>query len=202
MITMVIPTYTLNKELEEIAWLCADSYKSQVDQIIIIEDGGTFSERLKKISDIYIYSKENVGFTKNVNRGWRMSEGDFTMIVNSDTFLIEGNLKDLCIPNKVSSPSIENQYVPRLAGPFWVVPREIKEQRGMLLEEMHTFESDSEYDNRVADIFQKVSSVIIHHREHKTVDPAGVNTQAQKDKDKAIHDKLKVEGKVKYVPIS
>lgn len=202
MITMVIPTYTITDELEELALFCAMSYRDQVDEMIITEDGGKFSQKLMDISDVYVYGKKNVGFTKNVNRGWKLSSGDFTMIVNSDTNLLQGNLRELCVPNKVCSPVIVNQYIERLAGPFWVVPKEVAKERGYLREELHTYESDSEYDNRVADIFQKVSGVEIYHKMHQTVDPAGVNTDEQKALDKQAHDKLLEEGEAVYVPVS
>ena len=38
-ISMVIPTYTKTKDLEKKAFVCAFSYKDQVDELIIIEDG-------------------------------------------------------------------------------------------------------------------------------------------------------------------
>lgn len=194
-ISMVIMTYTLTNELEEIAYNSALSYRDQVDELIITEDGGKFSNKLRDISDIYIYGKNNVGFTANVNRGWRVSSGDYTMIVNSDTYLSEGKLKDLCIPGTVTSPVIENQYIDRLAGPFFVVPREVTDQRGYLMEEMKTYSSDSEYDHRVKDIFKTIESVKVYHEMARTVSAAGVEGGKQQEKDRKVYQKLIEEGK-------
>lgn len=195
-ISLVIPMINLNPYLEDLAITAAVSYRDQVDQLIISEGGGNFSEKLRKIADLYLYSHENVGFTKNVNRGWRLAEGDFVMIVNSDTCLLHhGKLADLCIPGKVTSPIIANQYIDRLAGPFWCTPKEIAKERGYLLEELKTYSSDSEYDSRVKDIFQKVDTVQIYHEQAQTVKALGIEGGAEQDRDRKIYQKLIEEGK-------
>lgn len=191
-LTIVIPTYTLNAELEQMAYECIMSYKKQVERIIVCEDGGNYSERLRCVTDTYIYNKDNVGFTKNVNRGWRYSDADFTGIVSSDTYLYCGDISNLCIKGMVTSPEIINQSIPYLAGPFWVCPKDIYQKRGGLIETMHTYNSDSEYDYRVRDIFQKVPTVSIYHHMAQTVTIAGVNTPEQSEKDKEEYSKLKV----------
>lgn len=197
-ISMVIPTYTLNKSMEEMALICADFYRSQVDELIITEDGGLFSQELYDLADRYIYNKKNTGFTRNMNIGWATAYGDYTMLVSSDTHLVSGDLNDLCIPMTVTSPEIVNQSIERLAGPFFVVPKEIKEERGMLLEEMKIYCSDSEYDHRVKDIFQKVPTVKVFHKMMQTVGPAGVEGGEQQRKDREIYQRLIEEGKAAH----
>ncbi len=196
-ISLIIPTFTLNKELAELTIRCALSYKEHVDEIIIEEDGGLLNLDLMQVADRYHYNKENVGFTKNVNRGLRSAEGDYIMVVNSDTELMSGKLEDLCVPNKVTSPIIANQYIDRLAGPFFVIPRNILNERGYLLEELKTYSSDSEFDNRVADIFQKIETVKIFHHQAKTVKAAGIEGGKGQQRDREIYQRLKEEGKAK-----
>lgn len=176
MISMVIPTYTLNEELEEMAEFGALSYMDQVDELIITEDGGRHSKVLQEIADIYIYNFENQGFTKNVNRGWKVATGDFTMIVNSDTQLMEGNLIDLCIKGKVTCPITHTETVPYFWGAFFCVPREIKQKYGMLNENLpdKNYGSDSEYEKRISGIYQPVQTVEILHKLHATTDVAGI----------------------------
>ena len=190
--SIVIPTYTLDAKLEQLAYDCARSYKQYVDKIIICEDGGKFSPKLQTIADTYIYNWDNVGFTKNVNRGWKYSDADFTGIVSSDTYLYDGDLRDLCIEGKVTSPVINNQHIPFLAGPLWVCPKEIYLERGPLVETMRTYCSDSEYDHRVRDVFQKVDKVVIYHHMNQTVDAAGVNNSAESSRDQSEYNKLNV----------
>jgi len=195
-ISMVIPCYTKTKELEEQALMAIASYKDQVDELIVIEDGQMFSSKLMEASDIYIYNKNNIGFTANVNRGWRMANGEYVCIVNSDTILREGDLNDLCTPGKVTSPLIVNQYIDRLAGPFWCAPREVTEKYGYLMEEMILYSSDSEYDERVKDVFQKVQSVKIFHEMAQSVKAGGVEGGVTQQRDREIYAKLIQEGRV------
>jgi len=189
-ISLVIPTVILDKKLEDLAILCVGSYMNQADEIIVVGDGGMFSQNLLQLADTYIYNKNNVGFTKTVNRGWKYASGDYVMIINSDTQLKKGDLNDLCIPGKVTSPVIVNQYIERLAGPFWVVPREVTEERGFLLEELKTYSSDSEYDARVKDIFQKVESVEIYHEQAQTVKALGIEGGIEQERDRKIYQEL------------
>lgn len=196
-ISVVIPCYTLTKELERLAIWAAASVRDQCDELIIAEDGGMYSSKLMELADKYLFFKDNRGFTKNVNRGWQNSEGEYTMIMSSDTQLESGNLVDLCIPGKVTSPHISNQGIMRLAGPFFVVPENITKERGMLREEMHTYSSDSEYDNRVADIFQKVDSVKIFHHMAQSVKVAGIEGGEQQQVDREAYQKLIDEGLAK-----
>lgn len=185
---MVVPTYTLNPSLEKMAEECLLSYRKYVDELIVVEDGGMVSEKLAKIADHYFYHKENYGFTKNVNFGWKKATGDFVMIVNSDTLLSEGEIESLCIPGKVTSPIIENQNIPNLAGPFWCASREAIDKYGYLWESMKTYYSDSEYDNRVRADFVKVPSVKIYHHQAQTVTAAGV--EGKVDADRAVYQSI------------
>lgn len=196
-ISLVIPCYTINKELEELAIRAALSYRERVDELIITEDSGFYSPELMKLSDVYIWGKDNVGFTKNVNRGWKNAHGDYVMIVNSDTFLLKGDLNDLCIPGKVTSPQLGNQNIPFLAGPFWCAPKEVTLKYGYLMEEMKTYSSDSEYDARVRSIFQRVPSVRIYHEQAQTVKAAGIEGGKEQQRDREIYQKLKEEGKAR-----
>lgn len=193
-ISLVIPTYTISKHLEKEALFAIASYKDQVDELIVTEDAGMFSPAIMTLADRYIYNSINQGFTKNVNTGWKAATGDFVMIVNSDTTLHKGNLEDLCIPGHVTSPVIVNQYIDRLAGPFWCTPKEVTEALGMLLEPMRTYSSDSEYDERVKDIFVKVPSVEIYHDMAQTVTAAGVEGGDEQDRDRKIYQELKEKG--------
>ena len=92
---------------------------------------------------------------------------------------------------------IRGQYIERLAGPFWVVPRTVAEERGYLIEELKTYSSDSEYDERVKDIFQKVESVEIHHEMAQSVTAAGIEGGLEQERDKQIYAQLKQQGKAK-----
>lgn len=199
MLSVVIPAYTITKHLEDLAIRCILSFRDDpvVEEIIFVEDGGFFSPAISNLCTTYIYNQENKGFSANVNRGWRYATGKYTAIVSSDTELMQGELMDLCVPGKVTSPEIANQTIERLAGCFWVTPMEVARERGLLFEEMKTYSSDSEYDNRVADIFQKVETVRIFHHMAQTVTAAGVEGGIEQAKDRIIYQQLISEGRAK-----
>ena len=171
---MVIPTYTLNEDLEDMAINAMLTYRDEVDELIVCEDGGNYSDEMRKIADIYIYSKKNVGFTKNINRGWKIASGDYTMLVNSDTLLFEGKLKDLCIPGRVTSPRVSGYITEKLFGGFFCVPKEIQEKYGYLDESFPMWGSDSDYEKKILDIYQTVSSVDVYHKGGATTNAAGI----------------------------
>lgn len=163
-ISLVIPTYTLNRDLETMAVNCARGYREFADQLIICEDGGRQSKTLMQIADTYVYH-DNWGFSANVNSGWKIAKGDFTFIVNSDTYIESGNYEDLCISGQVTSPRMAGHIRNGtfLNGAFFVVPREVRDERGMLREDLKMYYSDDDYYERVKDIFSQTDSVVIRH---------------------------------------
>ena len=189
-LSVVIPTYTLDNELEEMALAALKSYRYGVDELIVCEDGGRYSPEIMAKCDTYIYNWKNEGFTKNVNRGWRFATGDYVAIVSSDTYLIKGSLRELMIKGKVTSPVVVNQNIPFLAGPFFCTPKEITKKLGYLREELRTYCSDSEYDKRTRDIFQKVPSVEIYHHMAKSVKKAGVEGGEEMRRDRRAYENL------------
>jgi hypothetical protein len=194
-ISMVIPTYSINDFLVEEAINAASSYRKQVDELIITEDGGIYSEDLRRVADIYIYNRKNVGFSKNVNKGWKLATGDFVMIANSDTVLHNSDLNLLCEKGMVTSPHIAGLPVSdKLRGCFWCAPKEVTTERGMLLEDMRTYFSDDEYYERIKDIFSKIDKVIIIHDEEQTTKATGINSGPELRKDLEIYNNLKKEG--------
>lgn len=189
MLSIVIPTYTANSNLESMAVDAVKSYK-KYGEIVVVEDGQLYSPVLMELADTYIYNRENVGFTKNVNRGWRYVTGDFVAIASSDTHLVEGDLNDLCIDGKVTSPEVVNQlHITGLAGSFFVVPRSVTKERGYLVETMRTYYSDEEYANRTKDIFEKVSTVKIYHHTAQSVSTSG-KEQIDSRVDKEAYENL------------
>lgn len=194
-IAVVIPTYTLNEELEDIAIKCIQSLRGSCF-IVVSEDGGMKSEKLRDLAHIYLYSPENHGFTWNVNHGWKHAmEYDFVAIVNSDIEMVSGCLDDLCIEGAVTSPVCENQPVPGLFGAFFVIPKAVLIDRGMLLEELKMYYSDTEYSARVRDIFKRVDSVVVRHGQSKTLRAAGLEGGQTNEKDRVIYERLVSEGK-------
>jgi len=191
--TLVIPTYTISKHLEELALRCAASHRNQVQQIIITEDGGRYSEKLRMMADLYLYNRDNVGFTKNLNRGWKLVDTDFAILANSDTTLLSGNLLDICKPASVCCPEVENlSHYPGFMGHYFVVPRTIRDDYGLLDERLVNFESDMEYYDRIQHLFEKDPRVVIHHEQHQTLQAMKMDITHAAQMDAKRHHDLRV----------
>lgn len=184
--SLVVPTYTTSLRLEKLALECIESHRGKVDEIIVVEDGGRYSKKLREAADVYVYSGANRGFTKTINRGWLLASYDYTIFANSDTKLIQGNLRDICIPDWVSCPTIKEKNGG--LGCYWVVPRSIKEKYGMLDERFRMFASDNDYYERIKHIFRVDERVVISHvkaaslKKQKTFKEDGVLDAARYDK--------------------
>lgn len=195
-LSIVIPCYTLNEDLEEKADFAAASYRANgADEIIIVEDGGNYSQTLRDMADIYVYCKDNVGFSKTVNRGWKLSCGNYTGIVNSDTYWMKGNLKDLCVDGKVTSPNIITGDAGHMAGSFFVVPRLMSERYGMLNEKLRNFCSDTDYEWRVYPHIKRIDSVEVGHDVNSTLKAANIDLVGDYKADNDIYHQLIKEGK-------
>lgn len=186
-LSIIIPTYTITQELELVAYTALQSYRDQVDEIIIAEDGGMFSPLLFEHADTYIHH-QNQGFVRNVNQAWRLAQGEYVAIVNSDTFLKDGNLEDLCNPTKITCPVTVGQDVPFLAGHFFVVPRRL----GVALfdERLHMFCSDADIERRFWDRIIQVPSVEIYHEINKTLNTANLLTDENLDRDRKVYAEI------------
>ena len=158
-LSLVFPTYTIDNALEDLEVECISTFKGKCDEIIITEDGGLPSARLLSIADRYIFNRIRRGFTTNVNVGWTLANGDYVGIVNSDISFVNGDLGLLCVPGRVTAPG----DFPVVPGHFFVVPKEIKEQYGMLDESMAMWWSDADYGRRVWYIYDPVPEVEILH---------------------------------------
>jgi glycosyltransferase involved in cell wall biosynthesis len=184
MLSIVIPTYTITKSIEEMTIQAILSYKPFVEEIIITEDGGMFSPQIVSLVDKYIYTKNNQGFVKNVNQGWKLATEAYVAIVNSDTRLNTGSLRDLCIPNKITSPITRGQDVPLLAGHFFVCPRTFG--TALLDERFKMFCSDADLEVRYGKDIQQVDSVSIWHELNQTIKLANLMDGTQLEKDREV----------------
>ncbi len=166
MLSLVLLSYSANDHLKDLARKALKSYENQADEVIIIEDGGMFDPEQRDLSDIYVYNKENRGFTHSVNQGIKIAHGDYIALVNNDTYLKGGKLKDLCIKDTVASPRVENQKGFEFAGSFFVLPKTVIEKIGLMDESMKIYYSDTEYLDRINKNkipTKMINSVVIHH---------------------------------------
>lgn len=123
-LSVVIPTFSSTDGLTQMAISLANQVRPMCDQLIITEDSGLYIEELQKISDIYLmHPRLKHGF--NLALGLKVAEMDYIAMIDSDIKILEGNLKDLCIPGKVVGAPMKGRPNRKFEGCFFVSPREI-----------------------------------------------------------------------------
>lgn len=87
-LSIVIPTWNPDKEKEDIVCACLSSLKRWTDvshETIIVDNGSTYAvDKLREAADIYIRNTENLGYSKAVNQGYKLSRGEYVAICNDD----------------------------------------------------------------------------------------------------------------------
>ena len=123
MISLVIPHYPFDEEINKTLKKCVDSVLGYDELILVVND--------------------KIGFGKAVNQGLRIAKGDFICVMNNDVVMNKGSLKDLADPIRVTSPSVND-----VRQPFWgccfMIPRWVYDKVGGFDEqfEMGYFEDE------------------------------------------------------------
>lgn len=171
MISVVIPHYPINEEVEKYLDTCVKSLSHYDELILVVNDG--------------------IGFAKAVNRGMKLAKGDYIMVVNNDIRWKAGYLRDLCVKNTVTSPKI-NSYERDFSGCFFCVPRSVYEQIGGLDEQFEIgYYEDDDYLMRIQEAGIKTACVTTCN-----IDTEGGRTMQYFDKYKLIeNNKAKFEAK-------
>lgn len=189
MLSGCIFTWTREPRHFDLTMRAINSYKHQLDELIIIEDGGEYKQEYVDNSSVYVYNSSNSGFTRSVNQGLKMATGDYIACISNDTYLISGNIQELCTKDTVVSPEVENQPGLQFAGSFFVVPRSIYDKVGGLDERMKVYYSDEDYIFRLKSngiAIEKNQDVVIHHDIKQTV----VDEQLHSREDGRVYDSI------------
>ncbi len=128
-ISVIIPHWSFNSEIDETLRKCVDSL-SGYDELIIVTNEGT-------------------GFAKAVNQGLKVARGEYLMVVNNDIMWTHGGLQSLCVPGVVTSPSV-NHIPQKFWGSFFCIPRSVYEKIGGLDEQFEIgYYEDDDYVKRL-----------------------------------------------------
>jgi len=134
------------------------------DELIVAEDGGMFHIEFDTHSK-YVYTKQNVGSMKNINKGLRLFTGDFIAVINSDVKNIAGDIRSLCDENYVTSPKV-NEYPEfhNFNSAFFVIPRTLLFSHSLFLWE-YSEGSDGDYARMLNDkkLFKSMDTVTFSH---------------------------------------
>lgn len=112
------PALPIDEEVDAALRRCVASFPPECERIVVVNDGTGYG----------------------VNVGLRLATGDFVAVVNNDCALDGGDVYDLCIDGEVTSPLVigerqgfgESIEPGGFHGAFWVIPRPVLEQVGVL----------------------------------------------------------------------
>jgi GT2 family glycosyltransferase len=132
-LSVVVPHWPLDEEVNDALRRCLASLPPDCEKLVIVNEG--------------------TGFARNVNLGLWLASGDFLAVVGNDTRVLEGDVRELCLPRAVASPLVEGKpgiEPGRFHGAFWVAPRDVIERVGPLDERFEgAFFEDDDYLERL-----------------------------------------------------
>jgi GT2 family glycosyltransferase len=135
-------------------------------ELIVIDNGSTMGQdMMMDLADIYVRNKENLGFTKAINQGIKLSSGKYIVIGNDDYFVppdwekplirILESVKDCgsITPTILGNPVIDaDLWGCGLHGSWAMYKRETIDKIGLLDEQFKNNFSDTDYSFRQFDI--------------------------------------------------
>jgi hypothetical protein len=132
-LSVVIPHWPFDAEVDEALRACLGSLPPDCEKIVVVNQG--------------------TGFAVNVNIGLRLASGDYLAVVANDSWVVEGDVYELCVPGTVASPLVLEKPGVQPEGfhrAFWVGPRDVVERVGFLDERFEgAFFEDNDYLERI-----------------------------------------------------
>jgi glycosyltransferase involved in cell wall biosynthesis len=114
-LSIVIPHWPIDEEVNLALRRCVASLPHECEKIVVVNDG--------------------TGFARNVNIGLALATGEFIGVIGNDSVVIDGDLRDLCVAETVTSPMVLGKPgIERggFHGACWVAPRAVLDRVGPL----------------------------------------------------------------------
>lgn len=106
-LSVIINSYFIDDEKPQILKRCLDSMQGADEVLTLVTVPGS-----------------GVSFAEGYNKLAEIATGDFILVIG-DNFIVEGNLKDLCVPNFVTVPNINGRPYPYEWMMVYCMPRKI-----------------------------------------------------------------------------
>lgn len=192
-LSAVISAVYLTEEHYRITKECLESLNN-VDETILIECGERSSDF--KV-DVKLHFRDLLNSNvypsiKVYNLGAKLVTGNYIIFLNNDIRVIEGNLRDLCIPNTATCPLVNGKR-PNcdLWGMFNVVPTKVHRAIGGFDERYGYYYADNDYNEKLKEAKIRtmcIDRVDVFHYGGKTIHPVakklGVNVVKIEEKSK------------------
>lgn len=98
MISLILPNYCPDREVEEYLMKFLDTLEANTDRSkceFIVVENGSYTPRLMERADLYLYHKDPLGYAKAVNYGLKIAKGDMFVIMNNDLEVPPGWLETM-----------------------------------------------------------------------------------------------------------
>ena len=134
MISVIIPIYLIESNKDKITPLlqeCVQSLKGYDELILQFDNNGE-------------------GFAKTVNKGVRRAKGEWIVIVNDDTRMLNGSIDEMCKYKRIVRPKLVGGELAKFA--FVVMQKDVWEDVGDLDEDFEVgFYEDDDWIDRATD---------------------------------------------------
>ena len=143
MITIIIPTYLIDRELVKLTKTCLQTLRANTKrkdyELIVIDNASPI--KMEYYADIYVRNKVNLGNGKAWNEGLKLASGDILLLADNDVEFSE-NWTDL-IPHVTDDTIIfpktfcreQTHPTAKLAGFFWLINRNTFNKLGYIPEQ-------------------------------------------------------------------
>lgn len=159
-VSVIVPCWITEEDILHLTYKCIDSIRTYSDVELILIDNGSIlgTDFMLDESDIYVRNKYNIGFTKAVNQGIRLSTQPYILVGNNDVEMLPNNIEELMnvLVNKEdcgavlpSGSEFDGLTKEGVTGCWWMTSKEIINKVGLLDERFINRFSDFDYVHRL-----------------------------------------------------
>lgn len=113
---------------------------------------GAVASMVQYADEVIIVSETADNLAAKINHGLTLATKEYIVCTNDDVVLTEGTLADLCSPDEVRTPLINNGTCKTFHGHAWGMHRDIYEQVGGMDESYQLYWMDVDYAMRLREM--------------------------------------------------
>lgn len=172
-ISVVIPHMPSVPGASEALGICVNSLQGCDELIIMVNDG--------------------IGYAKAVNQGLAVATGDYLIVANNDTAMIEGTLRDMTFIDTVTVPRITPHPRDEMPRCFFCMPRWVYEATKGYDERFEGgYFEDDDFIRRL-DLLEipvaTVNRVAVHHHDGGGLTMKHIGEQENFDRNKVVYER-------------
>lgn len=156
-VSIIIPCWLVDTKLLGLTQQCVESIRATSNVELILIDNGSLTgiDYLMEQADIYVRNKENIGYVKAMNQGWKLATSDYLVAGNNDFVMKQGWVEALketldipmcgmACPHVSYGQKQDTYWTTSMPGGWYMMKRETLLQIGLLDERF--FNTFADYD--------------------------------------------------------